>query len=165
MFLGFRSGVDEVSVLTWIWRCVTGCFVSDVSILQFCMCTEIFFFIDFTFSRVRAEMWTYVSFAVVGIGERCHMGQLFITANKMSYSKLHVSWISNWVPFPPAYKIVIHHLFQPSDVCPRSCLSVHSSNRKLFSSISIPQQDVSVLTWIIRRKGWLNTVNPFKHEA
>jgi hypothetical protein len=54
LFLGFLSGVDEISVLTGMWHSVTGCFVADVSILQCCMSTEIFFFVYFMFSCIRS---------------------------------------------------------------------------------------------------------------
>ena len=50
LLLGFLSGADKVSVLTAMWHSVTGSFVSDVWNLQCCMCTGIFFLVDFMFS-------------------------------------------------------------------------------------------------------------------
>jgi hypothetical protein len=56
--------VDEVFLLTGMSYSVTGCFISDVSILQCCMCTEVFFFIYFMFSFIRGVDVTDVSCAV-----------------------------------------------------------------------------------------------------
>jgi hypothetical protein len=156
LFLGFLSGVDEVSVLTGMWHTVTGCFVSDVSIIQCCVYTETIFFVVLMFCSIRS---VDVSCAVVGIGKRCYMGLLFITASKMSYRKWHLSWISDWKWFPHDYKITIHHLCLSSFACCRSCLVAYFSYRKLFSCISIPEQEERFVAWIDCREGRLHTVN------
>lgn len=105
-----------------------------------------------------------VSFTVVGIAERCHIALLFVITIKMSYRTSHVSWISNWMPLPRSYEIAIHHLSPPSAVCLRNCLDVHFSDRQLFSSVSITEQEVRFMTRIIRRKGRLHTINYHRNK-
>ena len=95
-------------------------------------------------------MLTDSSCAAGGIGKRYHMSLLFITANKMSCTNWHFSCISNWNRFPHDYEKTIHHLCLPSTACPRSCLVAYFSNRKLFSCISIPEQQERLMTWIGR---------------
>jgi hypothetical protein len=155
--LCYLSGVDEIFVLTGMWHSATGCFVADVSTLQSCMSTEIFFFLDFMFDFISSVDVNWC-FLWCGYRKMLLYGPIIYQCWQSVLQERHVPSVSNWTRFPHDYKITIHHLCLYFAAFPRSCL-VYFSYLKLFSCVSIPEQEKRLVTWPPRRDGWLHTIN------